>query len=73
MPKYCVDCKHYSRMAFATEDFAKCLVSVRDEEVNLVTGIKPPKRYGYCDFERQATYTCGPDGKNFEPKESDDA
>ena len=73
MTKYCVDCKHYSPLAFDGESFAKCLASVRDdEEVNLVTGVKPPKRYGYCDFERKETYTCGPNGTNFEPKEGDD-
>ena len=61
MTKFCKDCKHYSQRFLA----GKPVCMLVTEEVNLVYGYK---LYQECSAARLAYNSCGPEGKNFEPK-----
>lgn len=70
-PKFCCDCKFFTKHFFSENKFGKCsLFPNKDNSDNfLVDGIrtKPTYKLTYCSIAR--TYTmCGPEGKFFEQK-----
>ena len=65
-PKFCRDCKFFTKDFFLTNKFGKCSLSPKDKkDVDntdfLVDGIKPNK-LSFCSIARTYKDMCGPDG-----------
>lgn len=61
--KICTDCVHYMG-----EDYPNYFLCSLKTETDLVTG---KETYRSCYVERDSEGSCGPAGKNFEPKEEE--
>jgi len=72
-PKFCRDCKFFTKDFFLTNKFGKCSLSPKDEDEDnkdfLVDGIiRNNKQLYYCSTARKYEKMCGPEGKFYEKK-----
>ena len=75
-PKFCRDCKFFTKDFFLTNKFGKCSLSPKDEDEDednkyfLVDGIKPnkPNQLSFCSTARTYKDMCGPEGSLYVKK-----
>lgn len=72
-PKLCVNCQFFTKWVFTGNNFGRCLMFPKEEELDdnfLVTGIKDKKHveYTYCSIARKFDSKCGKEGKFYEEK-----
>ena len=60
MTKFCKDCKYYKRIL---GEPSSCL-----NKVAYISVVEGWVSYAYCLQERGVLESCGPEGRNFEPK-----
>jgi hypothetical protein len=65
-PKFCRDCKFFTKDFFTINKFGKCSLFPKDEDEDntyfLVDGIKPTKKLYFCSTARVYKDMCGPEG-----------
>ena len=71
-PKFCINCKFYTKNFFSLSEFGKCSLFPReiDNDSFLVNG-KPANNnieYFYCSTSRQSDRMCGTEGKFYQKK-----
>jgi hypothetical protein len=71
-PKFCVDCKHFTKNSFITNKYGQCTLFEIEEDNDyfLVDGnVNNDKiKYYYCNTARKFNDLCGEEGKFFEKK-----
>lgn len=69
-PKLCINCKHFKTNFGSDNDFGKCSLFTKNNDVklNFVTGdnIYPKPELYYCSTARSDDHMCGEDGLFYE-------
>ena len=70
-PKFCIDCKYFTKKIFSANEYGKCSLFLReiDNDNFLVNGIKNNNReLHYCSTARKSERMCGETGIFYEKK-----
>jgi len=74
--KFCKDCRHAIQQEGIDYDYwgnAQCKLFPVPERIDLVTGDSRPPDFLFCSEVRESLVKgrCGPEGKLFEPRQSE--